>query len=162
MARYSLEEFVETTRQRDRGEGLFELESPRMLEVNLDGAGADTLTLVSAAAVALTGNAEPYALVNADTLIYRTNQAVTGAGLGPLRTINFLTADFSVIGAATAEEVAFVINRDGIGISADVTGGGTTVTIRSDAQGTGASLVIDAGGTGSHLYRGWAGLPAAG
>ena len=37
MARYSLEEFIETTRQRDRGEGLFELESPRMLEVNLNG-----------------------------------------------------------------------------------------------------------------------------
>ncbi len=37
MARYSLAEFVETTRQRDRGEGLFELESPRMLEVNLNG-----------------------------------------------------------------------------------------------------------------------------
>jgi uncharacterized protein (AIM24 family) len=37
MARYSLDEFVEATRQRDRGEGLFELESPRMLEVNLNG-----------------------------------------------------------------------------------------------------------------------------
>ena len=37
MARYSLQEFVEQTRQQDRGEGLFELESPRMLEVNLDG-----------------------------------------------------------------------------------------------------------------------------
>lgn len=37
MARYSIDEFVETTKQRDRGEGLFELESERMLEVNLDG-----------------------------------------------------------------------------------------------------------------------------
>jgi uncharacterized protein (AIM24 family) len=37
MARYSLEEFISTTQQKDRGEGLFELESPRMLEVNLDG-----------------------------------------------------------------------------------------------------------------------------
>ncbi len=37
MARYSLQEFVEQTRQQDRGEGLFELESARMLEVNLDG-----------------------------------------------------------------------------------------------------------------------------
>ena len=35
MARYSLAEFVESTSQQDRGEGLFELESPRMLEVNL-------------------------------------------------------------------------------------------------------------------------------
>ena len=30
-------EFVEQTRQRDRGEGLFELESSRMLEINLNG-----------------------------------------------------------------------------------------------------------------------------
>ena len=37
MARYSVDEFVEATRQQDRGEGLFELESSRMLEVNLDG-----------------------------------------------------------------------------------------------------------------------------
>ncbi|MBC8874913.1 MAG: AIM24 family protein [Planctomycetes bacterium] len=37
MAKYSLDEFVSSTRQQDRGEGIFELESPRMLEVNLDG-----------------------------------------------------------------------------------------------------------------------------
>jgi uncharacterized protein (AIM24 family) len=35
--RYSIEEFIEQSRQKDRGEGLFEMESPRMLEVNLDG-----------------------------------------------------------------------------------------------------------------------------
>ena len=34
--RYSLNEFVEKTRQRERGEGLFELESERILEVNLE------------------------------------------------------------------------------------------------------------------------------
>ncbi len=37
MSRYSINEFVEQTRQRDRGEGFFELESERMLEVNLNG-----------------------------------------------------------------------------------------------------------------------------
>ena len=37
MPRYSLQEFVDNAKQRDRGEGLFELESPRFLEVNLDG-----------------------------------------------------------------------------------------------------------------------------
>ena len=35
--RYSLEEFIAKSRQRDRGQGIFELESARMLEVNLDG-----------------------------------------------------------------------------------------------------------------------------
>ncbi len=37
MSRYSLEEFVATSAQRDRGEGFFELESERLLEINLDG-----------------------------------------------------------------------------------------------------------------------------
>lgn len=35
--RYSLAEFIEETSQKDQGQGLFELESPYMLEVNLDG-----------------------------------------------------------------------------------------------------------------------------
>jgi uncharacterized protein (AIM24 family) len=35
--RYSIREFVEKTVQQDRGQGLFELESDRILEVNLNG-----------------------------------------------------------------------------------------------------------------------------
>ncbi|QQL44788.1 AIM24 family protein [Sulfuriroseicoccus oceanibius] len=35
--RFSLAEFVSATEQKDRGHGLFELETPRMLEVNLNG-----------------------------------------------------------------------------------------------------------------------------
>lgn len=37
MSRYTIEEFVAQTRQQDRGEGVFELETPRMLELNLNG-----------------------------------------------------------------------------------------------------------------------------
>jgi uncharacterized protein (AIM24 family) len=37
MSRYTIEEFVARTAQKDRGEGVFELETERMLEVNLDG-----------------------------------------------------------------------------------------------------------------------------
>lgn len=37
MSRYSLQEFVSQTTQKDRGEGKFELESARMLEINLNG-----------------------------------------------------------------------------------------------------------------------------
>lgn len=37
MGRYSIDEFVESTSQQERGEGLFELESERLLEINLDG-----------------------------------------------------------------------------------------------------------------------------
>lgn len=35
MSRYSIDEFVNQTKQEDKGEGLFELETPRMLEINL-------------------------------------------------------------------------------------------------------------------------------
>ena len=37
MSRYSLQEFVAQTAQQDLNQGIFELESDRMLEVNLDG-----------------------------------------------------------------------------------------------------------------------------
>lgn len=37
MSRYSIAEFIKNTEQVDKGEGFFELETPRMLEVNLDG-----------------------------------------------------------------------------------------------------------------------------
>lgn len=37
LSRYSIEEFIKQTEQKDKGEGFFELETPRMLEVNLDG-----------------------------------------------------------------------------------------------------------------------------
>lgn len=35
MSRYSIGDFVNQTQQQDKGEGLFELESPRILEINL-------------------------------------------------------------------------------------------------------------------------------
>ncbi|MDF1510399.1 AIM24 family protein [Robertmurraya sp. DFI.2.37] len=37
MSRYSMNEFVKQTQQQDKGEGLFELETPRLLEINLNG-----------------------------------------------------------------------------------------------------------------------------
>ncbi|MEG0259840.1 MAG: AIM24 family protein [Lysinibacillus sp.] len=37
MSRYSIEEFIKKTRETDRGQGFFELETERLLEVNLDG-----------------------------------------------------------------------------------------------------------------------------
>lgn len=37
MGRYSLDEFINRTAQQDRGEGVFELETERLLEINLNG-----------------------------------------------------------------------------------------------------------------------------
>ena len=36
LNKYSISEFIKQTEQEDKGEGLFELESPRILEVNLE------------------------------------------------------------------------------------------------------------------------------
>lgn len=33
MNRYTIEEFVQNTQQEDKGEGVFELETPRLLEI---------------------------------------------------------------------------------------------------------------------------------
>jgi len=129
--------------------GPFQLQAGQILEVNIDAAGADALTLQAVDANVVSGNAEPFALADGDTLVYQTNAALDDSALGLLRTITFLAADplIAVIGAATAEEIAAVINRDGIGISAEVTGAGTTVTIHSDAKGSAAKLSIDATST---------------
>ena len=37
MSRYSIEEFVSQTKQKDQGQGTFELETERLLELNLNG-----------------------------------------------------------------------------------------------------------------------------
>lgn len=127
----------------DSNAGPFDLEPGEQLDLNFDAAGTDSLVFTATAASALTASAEVYALVNGDTLAYQVN-APGDATLSELRTVTFLTADFVSIGAATAEEVAAVINRDALGVSAEATGAGTTVTIRSDSRGSAAALLIDA------------------
>ena len=48
MNRYTLEEFVQNTQQEDKGEGVFELETSRLLEINLtDTIWAKTGSMVS-------------------------------------------------------------------------------------------------------------------
>ncbi|MGE6629679.1 AIM24 family protein [Bacillus sp. NPDC077027] len=37
MSRYTITEFIENTQQEDKGEGIFELETTRLLEINLNG-----------------------------------------------------------------------------------------------------------------------------
>ncbi|WP_071394458.1 AIM24 family protein [Bacillus tuaregi] len=52
MNRYSVEEFVNETKQQDRGEGLFELETQRLLEINL----TDKIWTKAGAMVSYRGN----------------------------------------------------------------------------------------------------------
>ncbi len=119
----------------------FNLEPGNTLVVDIDGASPATATFNAAAAARENTPAETYALANNDTLTVRINQ-------GAVQTITFLTSEFVAIGAATAEEVAAVINAKLVGASATVTSGGTKVTITSDKRGTGSYVEVT-GGTGN-------------
>ena len=52
MERYSIQEFVKETKQQDKGEGLFELETARLLEINL----TDQIWAKAGAMVSYQGN----------------------------------------------------------------------------------------------------------
>lgn len=82
------------------------------------------------------GTAETYALVDGQTLTV----SVDGGGD---QTATFNTADFALIGAATAAEVAAVIDADITGASA--VAAGTFVRIESDTVGTGTSIQVTGG-----------------
>lgn len=97
------------------------------------------------AASVLSGNAEPFDLTDGDTITIKVDD---GSG----QTATFNTGDFADINAATAAEVAAVLNTDitGINASAVTTDGGKIhVEIKSDTTGASSSIEIT-GGTGTY------------
>lgn len=119
--------------------GPFALSNGDTLAVSRDATGTATATVAAVAAASLAVNAGPYALANNQTLTV----ALDGGGV---QTITFLTAAFVAIGAATALEVAAVINAGLAGGKADVSA--NAVRIKSDRLGTGSSVNVT-GGTGA-------------
>jgi hypothetical protein len=119
----------------------FNLEPGDTLVVDHDAISPTTATFNATAAARENTPAETYALVNAYTLTVKVDQ-------GSPQTIAFLTSEFVSIGAATAEEVAAVINAKIVGAKASVTSAGTKVTITSDRRGTGSYIEVT-GGTGN-------------
>lgn len=117
--------------------GPFDLTPGDTLILSIDGGGNLTATFNATAASRQSG-AENFALSNGQTLTV----AIDG---GAVQTIAFLTSEFVSIGAATAEEVANVINAKITGAQATVTSGGTRVTITSDRLGTGSGVNITGG-----------------
>jgi len=91
------------------------------------------------------GGVEPFALVDGDTL-----QIAVDGGL--TQTVTFNTGEFAAIGAATAEEVAAVINGELVGASATVVGAGTKVRVTSDSKGTGSQINV-VGGTAAGALK---------
>ena len=109
----------------------FDLNPGDTIIASVDGNPDDTATFDATPATATSSNTETYALADGQTLTFGVNG-------GPTQTATFNTAEFVAIGAATAAEVAAVINAEITGIQA--TAPGTSVIITTDQQGSGASL----------------------
>lgn len=109
----------------------FALSPGQGLDIDVDGGGSAAATFDAAAASQTAANSEPFALADGQTLTF-------GVDGGPVQTVTFNTAEFSNIAAATAAEVAAVINAEATGIQADVSAGSPRIT--TDVQGTDASL----------------------
>jgi len=121
----------------------FDLEPGDTLVVTINGGGPATATFTATAA-ARESAAENYALSNGQILTVSING-------GGVQTITFATANFVSIGAATAEEVAAVINAQIVGAHATVTSGGTKVTITSDRRGSTSGVNVTGGNANTAL-----------
>lgn len=144
----------------------FALEPGQQLDLNIDGSGTDSLVFTATAAEITAGNAQPYGLVNGDTLIFQVNLPGDVA-LQPERTIVFDDTSplISAIGTATAQELVNFINAspNAVGIRAEVDG--TSVKLVTDRRGSGTQLVIAAASTaiaGGKLNIGSGTVPGTG
>lgn len=119
--------------------GPWDLDHGDTLVVAFNAGGNQTFTISATRAARESTNAETFALSDGMILTVKIDaQAVA-------QSITFLTAEFVAIGAATAEEVAAVINAKIVGATATVTSGGTKVTITSDTYGTNSHVEVTGG-----------------
>lgn len=112
------------------------------LVIGTDGNADETVTFDAAAAALTAGSTGAYALADGGTLLVEIDD-------GPEQTVTFNTAEFGDIGAATALEVAAVINAELAGASADVNAGAVRIT--SDRKGTGSSVKVNGGTSNAAL-----------
>lgn len=125
----------------------FSLVDGDTLEIEVDGGVADIATFNAAPAVNTAVNTETYALADGQTLTVEIDGGAT-------QTVTFLTGSFVAIGAATAAEVAAVMNASLTGCQVDVNAGAPRIT--SDSQGTGSSVAVTGGTAAATL-----GFPAS-
>lgn len=122
--------------------GPYALASGQHLDVKIDGAGATVVTFTAVAAVRESG-AGTFALANGNTLTFQLDG-------GAVQTATFLTGNFVAIGAATAAEVAAVINAMIVGGRATVTNT-SHVSITSDRLGTSSGVNVTGGAANAVL-----------
>ena len=125
----------------------YDLEPGDTVEIDVDGNGDLTATIAATPSTSTSALSETYNLTNLNTLTVEIDGGVT-------QTVTFLTADFVAIAAATALEVAAVLNNQLTGCSATDVGGDVVIT--SDKRGT-DSLVDVTGGTDAAAFN----FPAA-
>jgi hypothetical protein len=108
------------------------------IDISVDGGGTQTATFSGVQATIESVNSETLSMAGGKTL----NISVDG---GLAQPITFVDGDFAVPAAATADEVAHVINKQLTGGYAIVTSGGLKVSIRSDSKGLSSSIKIVSG-----------------
>lgn len=113
---------------------------------DVEGIGNQTATFTATAAAVECATAETYNLTNGMTLEVKVDDESVA------QVVTFNTADFANIAAATAEEVAAVINEDLAGARATATTTKTKVTITSDTKGTGSKIEVT-GGTANAILN---------
>jgi len=114
----------------------FDLEPGDDLDIAIDAGGPVTATFTATPASVTGTTTETFVLADGFTLTWLLDS-------GLARSVTFLTAEFAAIGAATALEVAAVVNSKAAGISADVNAGALRIT--SDLRGTDSDLGTFAG-----------------
>lgn len=125
-------------------DGPWELADGDNLQVKVDGGGAQTATFSGTAATLECATAETYDFSGGKTLTLKLDE-------GDTQTITFVDGDFAVPAAATADEVAAVINAQLTGGKAKVTSAGTKVTIDSDTKGLSSAVQIIGGDANAEL-----------
>jgi len=121
----------------------FALENNDTLILYIDGedpANKGTATFTAVAATEQNQLDEPFNIVPDSTMDFSINA-------GDTQQVTFRSADFDDITAATAEEVAAILNAQLLGVQATVTGAGKRVTLTTDQKGSGASInLVESGG----------------
>lgn len=109
----------------------FDLAPGDTLDITTDLGGPTTATFTATQASVTGANTETFALTDGWTLTFEVDN-------GAVQTVTFNTAEFVSIGAATALEVAAVINAEATGVQATVSAGAVVIT--SDTYGTDSDL----------------------
>lgn len=117
----------------------FALADGDTIQLTVDSVLSALCTFNAGAATIDSGEAETFNLVSGSTLTFSING-------GADQVVTFVDTEYTA-GAATAEQVAAILNAQLIGVNATATSGGTRVTLTTDKKGTEASInLVESGG----------------